>query len=339
MLEHGGERSPSARDRHDARRDAPVQRPRSEPRRHSTTSGLRAAFDAPVPRSGRRGDRRVPRRAARPLARSTGVGDADRRDVPGAGAPAQRGPGRRTATRRGCTGSPGRRPRSAGSSARATRLDVPFVFHNLDRPGVQAFTGDGEDRIRVADEVAGAVLRFASDGKPGWDAYELGDRTTGASTPNRRRSSTRRPSLRELWAALRDRRSGRSAGDDPRVTGNQVDGQMAFNIGSITDVPGVRVGHAHRVGRGWLTGTTVVSIAQGAVPGVDVRGGGPGTRGDRRPRPAEPGRRRPRRLPHRRQRLRAGRRRRRDGGAGRVADSACASGQDRTRWCRSCRPR
>ena len=53
---------------------------------------------------------------------------------------------------------------------------------------------------------------------------------------------------------------------------------MAFNIGSITDVPGVRVGHAHRAGRGWLTGTTVVSIAQGAVPGVDVRGGGPGTR-------------------------------------------------------------
>ena len=91
---------------------------------------------------------------------------------------------------------------------------------------------------------------------------------------------------------------------------------MAFDIGSITDVPGVRVGHAHRVGRGWLTGTTVVSIAHGAVPGVDVRGGGPGTRGDRRPRPAEPGRHRPRRLPHRRQRVRAGRRRRRDAGAG-----------------------
>ena len=53
---------------------------------------------------------------------------------------------------------------------------------------------------------------------------------------------------------------------------------MTYSIGSITDVPGVRVGHAHRVGRGWLTGTTVVSVAQGAVPGVDVRGGGPGTR-------------------------------------------------------------
>jgi L-aminopeptidase/D-esterase-like protein len=53
---------------------------------------------------------------------------------------------------------------------------------------------------------------------------------------------------------------------------------MTYDIGSITDVPDVRVGHAHRIGRGWLTGTTVVSFAKGAVPGVDVRGGGPGTR-------------------------------------------------------------
>lgn len=49
-------------------------------------------------------------------------------------------------------------------------------------------------------------------------------------------------------------------------------------LGSITDVPGVRVGHAHRVGRGWRTGTTVVLVPEGATPGVDVRGGGPGTR-------------------------------------------------------------
>jgi len=47
--------------------------------------------------------------------------------------------------------------------------------------------------------------------------------------------------------------------------------------GCITDVPGVRVGHAHRTGRGWRTGTTVVHVPAGAVGGVDVRGGGPGT--------------------------------------------------------------
>lgn len=48
---------------------------------------------------------------------------------------------------------------------------------------------------------------------------------------------------------------------------------------AITDVPGIRVGHAQRIGDGWLTGTTVVvPPAAGAVGGVDVRGGGPGTR-------------------------------------------------------------
>ena len=48
--------------------------------------------------------------------------------------------------------------------------------------------------------------------------------------------------------------------------------------GSITDVAGIRVGHYQRMGRGWQTGTTAVIIPDGAVPGVDVRGGGPGTR-------------------------------------------------------------
>ena len=48
---------------------------------------------------------------------------------------------------------------------------------------------------------------------------------------------------------------------------------------SLTDVPGIRVGQADRVGNGWLTGTTVVlPPPEGAVAGVDVRGGGPGTR-------------------------------------------------------------
>ena len=48
---------------------------------------------------------------------------------------------------------------------------------------------------------------------------------------------------------------------------------------SLTDVHGLRVGHSSRVGDGWLTGTTVVRMpTEGVVAGVDVRGGGPGTR-------------------------------------------------------------
>src|SRR5919206_425273 len=48
-------------------------------------------------------------------------------------------------------------------------------------------------------------------------------------------------------------------------------------VGAITDVPGIRVGHAHDlVAR---TGCTVVLCGdEGAVAGVDVRGAAPGTR-------------------------------------------------------------
>ena len=48
---------------------------------------------------------------------------------------------------------------------------------------------------------------------------------------------------------------------------------------SLTDVAGLRVGHCTRREPGWLTGATVVLTPPGgAVGGVDVRGGAPGTR-------------------------------------------------------------
>ena len=49
-------------------------------------------------------------------------------------------------------------------------------------------------------------------------------------------------------------------------------------VNAITDVCGLEVGHHHRVGDGWATGTTVVLARQGAVGGVDIGGGAPGTR-------------------------------------------------------------
>ncbi|MFJ9347857.1 P1 family peptidase [Streptomyces sp. NPDC101237] len=52
-----------------------------------------------------------------------------------------------------------------------------------------------------------------------------------------------------------------------------------MTVDALTDVAGVRVGHASRSGGGWLTGTTVVlAPVGGAVAAVDVRGGGPGTK-------------------------------------------------------------
>jgi L-aminopeptidase/D-esterase-like protein len=48
-------------------------------------------------------------------------------------------------------------------------------------------------------------------------------------------------------------------------------------MGTITAVPGIRVGQTERSGEGWLTGVTVILPDPGTVAGVDVRGGGPGT--------------------------------------------------------------
>ena len=48
-------------------------------------------------------------------------------------------------------------------------------------------------------------------------------------------------------------------------------------MGSLTDVPGIRVGHVQRNDAGWLTGVTAVLPPPGTVGSVDVQGGGPAT--------------------------------------------------------------
>ncbi|APU13315.1 P1 family peptidase [Actinoalloteichus fjordicus] len=49
-------------------------------------------------------------------------------------------------------------------------------------------------------------------------------------------------------------------------------------LDAITDVGGLLVGQYGRSDDGWATGCSVVLVPNGAVGGVDVRGGGPGTR-------------------------------------------------------------
>lgn len=47
---------------------------------------------------------------------------------------------------------------------------------------------------------------------------------------------------------------------------------------TITDVPGIKVGHETRIGDGWRTGTTVIRTEAGATTSVSVQGGAPGTK-------------------------------------------------------------
>ncbi|PIK73192.1 peptidase T4, partial [Methylobacterium frigidaeris] len=46
--------------------------------------------------------------------------------------------------------------------------------------------------------------------------------------------------------------------------------------GSLTDIPGIRVGHAEETRA--LSGVTAIVFDAATVAAVDIRGGGPGTR-------------------------------------------------------------
>ncbi|XMN08445.1 P1 family peptidase [Streptomyces griseobrunneus] len=70
---------------------------------------------------------------------------------------------------------------------------------------------------------------------------------------------------------------GASLSDAPSPEGASL--PDAPLLDALTDVSGIRVGHARVAGAGALSGTTVVLAPEaGAVAAVDVRGGGPGTR-------------------------------------------------------------
>lgn len=62
-----------------------------------------------------------------------------------------------------------RQPRLKATHA----LEIPFVFNNLGKPGVDAFIGKGEVPQPLADEMHTAWTRFVRDGDPGWAPYEL----------------------------------------------------------------------------------------------------------------------------------------------------------------------
>jgi para-nitrobenzyl esterase len=56
-------------------------------------------------------------------------------------------------------------------------LEIPFVFDNIEAPGVNVFTG-GAAPQKIATEVHDAWVSFARDGDPGWTAYDTSKRAT-----------------------------------------------------------------------------------------------------------------------------------------------------------------
>lgn len=63
-------------------------------------------------------------------------------------------------------------------------LDVPFMWNNLDKGGVEIFLGDGPTPTHLAEAMHDAWWRFARDGRPGhdalptWPAYDDATRAT-----------------------------------------------------------------------------------------------------------------------------------------------------------------
>lgn len=57
-------------------------------------------------------------------------------------------------------------------------LEIPFVFDNLDKPGVDVFLGPGEPPQQVAQAMHEAWIAFVRDLDPGWQRYDLERRPT-----------------------------------------------------------------------------------------------------------------------------------------------------------------
>jgi para-nitrobenzyl esterase len=62
-------------------------------------------------------------------------------------------------------------------------IDLPFVFGNLDAPGMSAFAGEGPEAEALAHAMIDAWVAFARDGDPAragaaWPRYDLARRAT-----------------------------------------------------------------------------------------------------------------------------------------------------------------
>ena len=90
-------------------------------------------------------------------------------------------------------------PQFGGVLKSCHALDIPFVFHNLDRNGVEAFTGNAPERERIADFFSGAAANFARRADPGWERYDTTRRATMRIDVEPELLLDPEPDLRRLW--------------------------------------------------------------------------------------------------------------------------------------------
>lgn len=78
-------------------------------------------------------------------------------------------------------------------------LDLPYAFNNLNAPGVETFTGPGQDRAAVADQFSAALVAFAHGGDPGWPTFDLACRSTQRIGPSPDVVDDPESDLRKIW--------------------------------------------------------------------------------------------------------------------------------------------
>jgi para-nitrobenzyl esterase len=82
-------------------------------------------------------------------------------------------------------------------------LEIPFVFDNLDRPGVDVFIGPGERPQDLARVMHDAWIRFIRDNDPGWARYDLERRFTMKFDTASELVMDPQGDEREAWAGVR----------------------------------------------------------------------------------------------------------------------------------------
>jgi para-nitrobenzyl esterase len=82
-------------------------------------------------------------------------------------------------------------------------LEIPFVFDNLDKPGVDVFLGPGERPQGVADAMHRAWTGFIRDQDPGWGAYDTDERLTMCFDDESRVVADPDGEERRAWDGLR----------------------------------------------------------------------------------------------------------------------------------------
>ncbi len=139
-------------------------------------------------------------RSARPMASNSQIAAAIQTDE------TFRVPARRLAEDRAAAGTPTwmywftwASTAFGGSLGSCHAIDVPFAFHNLNKKGVEAFTGDSPQRTAVADAYTAAITGLAATGRAGWSQYESTRRSTLQVDVVTAVIDDPEPGIRSLW--------------------------------------------------------------------------------------------------------------------------------------------